>query len=313
MTMNQLRYFVTLAHTEHYGRAAEELFVSQPSLSRAIALLEEELDVELFSHVGRNIALTRAGRMFLIYAERALAQVELGCNAMRRFSNHTEVLSVGCITPFLGKNDLHAYLVENIHRADGVQLDVRVSQTEQLLEDLRKRKYDVVFCSYAPEATELVFLPVVELPFVVALREDDPLAAQAEIAPEQLAGCSMVLNTEPVYSALLQQLFDAYHLSPMVCGSSNEDAVLMRMVADGVGLLISTEHMQMHMAGTTLRPLKQELFHRYVYLAYQPGAVRSRAAERLIQYARGRVLHEEGLQPKAADRLTLGASIDFLP
>lgn len=52
MTINQLRYFCVLAHTEHYGRAADALYIAQPTLSRAISLLEEELDVELFPRRG---------------------------------------------------------------------------------------------------------------------------------------------------------------------------------------------------------------------------------------------------------------------
>ena len=50
MTINQMRYFRELAHTEHYGRAAEALYIAQPTLSRAIALLEEELDVGYYSN-----------------------------------------------------------------------------------------------------------------------------------------------------------------------------------------------------------------------------------------------------------------------
>ena len=72
MTLNQLVYFWQLAHTQHYGYAAEQLFVSQPSISRAIAQLEDELDVELFAREGRNVVLTRAGHVFLEYVEQSL-------------------------------------------------------------------------------------------------------------------------------------------------------------------------------------------------------------------------------------------------
>ena len=72
MTLNQLVYFRQLAHTQHYGYAAERLFVSQPSISRALAQLEDELDVELFAREGRNVVLTRAGHVFLEYVEQSL-------------------------------------------------------------------------------------------------------------------------------------------------------------------------------------------------------------------------------------------------
>lgn len=302
MTINQLRYFRELARTEHYGRAAEALYIAQPSLSRAIALLEEELDVELFSKQGRNITLTHAGRVFLEYVEQSLTVLELGVGAMQKFSNHTEVLSVGCITPFLGKNPFHSYLLDAFAE-NRSRLEINVSQTENLLNDLRKRRYDLVFCSYAASARDVAFIPVLELPFVVAMPADDPLAAQEAIGMEQLRDRAMVFNAEPIYSSLIQRIFDHSHITPIVRGSSNEDSVLLRMVADKVGLLISTDHIQMHTEGTVLRPLRQEDYHRYIYLAYLPEGIHSPAAEQVIAFARQNALEEKGLQPKAADRL----------
>ena len=65
MNLYHLRYFVELAHTRHYTRAAERLCITQPSLSHAIAQLERELGVPLFEKSGRNTELTRFGEQFL--------------------------------------------------------------------------------------------------------------------------------------------------------------------------------------------------------------------------------------------------------
>ena len=65
MNLYHLRYFVTLAHLEHYTKAAENLSITQPSLSHAISLLENELGVALFEKEGRNIVLTKYGKIFL--------------------------------------------------------------------------------------------------------------------------------------------------------------------------------------------------------------------------------------------------------
>ena len=74
----QLRYFCTLAKTEHMNRAAEELFISPPSLSIMIRRIESELGVPLFEKKGRNIALTEYGRLFLPKAQAALDILERG-------------------------------------------------------------------------------------------------------------------------------------------------------------------------------------------------------------------------------------------
>ena len=65
MNLYHLRYFVTLAHLEHYTKAADVLAIPQPSLSHAISSLEEELGVKLFEKNGRNVSLTKYGKSFL--------------------------------------------------------------------------------------------------------------------------------------------------------------------------------------------------------------------------------------------------------
>ena len=64
MNLNQLYYFSKLAEVEHYTKAAEALDISQPSLSHAIGSLEKELGTKLFEKQGRNVALTKYGRIF---------------------------------------------------------------------------------------------------------------------------------------------------------------------------------------------------------------------------------------------------------
>ena len=75
MNLNQLQYFKILAQEEHYTRAAQMLSITQPSLSHAIAQLEEELGTRLFEKKGRNIVLTRYGKLFLPYVEESLKAV----------------------------------------------------------------------------------------------------------------------------------------------------------------------------------------------------------------------------------------------
>ena len=78
MNLYHLRYFVQLAHTRHYTRAAEQLCITQPSLSHAISQLENELGLPLFEKTGRNTELTRFGEQFLECAERTLSTLDEG-------------------------------------------------------------------------------------------------------------------------------------------------------------------------------------------------------------------------------------------
>jgi len=63
MTLNQILYFQKVARLENYHQAAEELYISQPSLSRSMAVLESELGVALFEKKGRGVTLTKAGQL----------------------------------------------------------------------------------------------------------------------------------------------------------------------------------------------------------------------------------------------------------
>lgn len=299
MTLNQLVYFRQLAHTQHYGYAAERLFVSQPSISRAIAQLEDELDVELFAREGRNVVLTRAGHVFLEYVEQSLDTLNIGISRMQRFSRQAEVLSIGCITPFLERNPFYDELIRIAGMKNGSRLDMQISQTVQLLEWLKKHRYDLVFCSYDAAQRDVRFVPVMELPWVVAMRPDDPLAREETITPETLRNRELVVNAEPIYSALIRRIFDERHIVPRVKASANEDAVLLNMVSQGVGLLIGSDHRQTHTADTLLKPLKQDAVHRYIYIAYLKNGAYTSAVEQIIAFVEAHALQEEGTQPRS--------------
>ena len=82
MNLKQLYYFKMLAKTEHMTQAAEQLSITQPSLSHSMTELEKELGTFLFEKNGRNIRLTKYGHFFLSYVERSLNELEHGEKAL---------------------------------------------------------------------------------------------------------------------------------------------------------------------------------------------------------------------------------------
>ena len=84
MNLLHLRYFVELAGTQHYTRAAEKLCITQPSLSHAMAQLEAELGVPLFEKMGRGVVLTPFGQQFLSCARQTLLTLDEGVEELRR-------------------------------------------------------------------------------------------------------------------------------------------------------------------------------------------------------------------------------------
>ena len=95
MNLFYLRYFVTLAHVKHYTKAAEQLCITQPSLSHAIAQMEKELGVPLFEKNGRNTMLTPFGREFLSCAEHTLSTLDDGIASLQRSARGSGLIRLG--------------------------------------------------------------------------------------------------------------------------------------------------------------------------------------------------------------------------
>ena len=102
MTLNQILYFQKVARYENYHHAAEELYVSQPSLSRSMASLENELGVTLFEKVGRGVTLTKAGKLFLEYVDRIVEDCDVAMDKMQELSSDGGKIDIGYIFPLAG-------------------------------------------------------------------------------------------------------------------------------------------------------------------------------------------------------------------
>ena len=99
MTLNQLRYFQAVARLQNFRAAAEELYISQPSLSRSIDSLEDELGVVLFEKSGRGIALTGSGRLLLEYANRIIEECDIAIYKMKELSTSGGRIDIGYVFP----------------------------------------------------------------------------------------------------------------------------------------------------------------------------------------------------------------------
>lgn len=295
MNLHQLQYFEVLAKTQHYGKAADILHISQPSLSKAISLLEEELHVTLFEKDGRNIKITYAGEIYLEYVQHTLDALHAGNEAISNFSTVQETLSIGCIAPFLCDNPLSTYITNLIQPESNCKLSIKVSQSNTLISGIKQGKYDFIITSFSPYETSLQFIPIMERPYVVCMRKDDSLAQFDEISFTQLQERNIVLTTETFHSSAMQKMFSHYHFVPKINATSNEDFALIELVKANFGLLITSDHQHLHDKEIVVKPLKQNEFHRYIYLAYDKSKKPSHFANKIIQYAKNHALKEEGI------------------
>ncbi|MCD8014773.1 MAG: LysR family transcriptional regulator [Lachnospiraceae bacterium] len=271
MTLNQLRYFQTLAKTEHFRKAADMLYISQPSLSKAIAQLESELGAVLFEKSGRNVRLSEAGKAFLPYVNQALSKLDQGTEVLRNFSGKEERISIGCICPAL-----MTYLAPVIKTyQDTLQRELRcrteVGMSENLLKDLLAGEHDVVFCTYVDGVKKVRFTKVCEFPFYVVVQKNNAFARQSNIRPEELDHYPVLFTCSSAYSRMIREMLNYYHVHPISAGLSNDEVGLLGMVEAGLGVFITTDYPQVHSENTVLIPLTQNRFTRPVYMAVREG------------------------------------------
>ena len=148
MNLFYLRYFVTLAHVKHYTKAAQQLCITQPSLSHAIAQMEKELGVPLFEKNGRNTLLTPFGREFLACAEHTLSTLDDGIASLQRSARGSGLIRLGFVRP-LGIRFVPRLAAEFLqaYPENDIRLTFHTGITRQLLDDLQQQKVDLLFCS----------------------------------------------------------------------------------------------------------------------------------------------------------------------
>jgi LysR family hca operon transcriptional activator len=260
MELRHLRYFVAVAETGSLTvAAARKLHTSQPSLSRQIRDLEDEVGEPLLIRRARGIELTPAGRAFLDHARAALAQAEAASEAARRVAQPRKP----CFTMgFLTGHEL-TWMPEalRILRDELPNIDVMISSqySPLLAEGLSKGKIDAAFLRKERALPDLAFRLLVKEPLVVILPSDHRLAALKAISPRDLAGETFVTvsHTAPVLRAIIDKYLKRSRIN--VTPAHEADHVTMGisliMSTRGVGLLPAYTQNFLP-ASVTSRPLK---------------------------------------------------------
>ena len=178
MNLYHLRYFVTLAKLEHYTKAAEELCITQPSLSHAISLLEKELGVTLFQKEGRNIVLTKCGKIFLEKVKESLKILDDSVLELKSISNGEGYIDLGFLRT-LGTNFVprlsKSYIENNPDKKINFNFHTETT-TADLIKSLKEQKYDMIFCSKSEKEKNIEFIPVSAQKLVLIVPSNHELA-----------------------------------------------------------------------------------------------------------------------------------------
>ncbi len=193
MTLQELRYVVTLAEMKHFARAAEACYVSQPTLSTQIKKLEAELGVKLFERTNKRVLPTPVGAELIAQAQVVLQEAEkLREMAQQAHDPMSGPIQLGVI-PTLGPY-LLPHLVPQL-RAEypNLRLYLREDLTAMLVERLRTGMLDSILVALPIQSDGLEILELFREPFVVALPVGDPLTKKTEVVETDLVDAALLL------------------------------------------------------------------------------------------------------------------------
>ena len=182
MNLSQLNYFKKLAEVLHYTRAAQELFITQPTLSGAISSLEKELGAPLFERNGRSVLLTPYGEVFYEHVCLALRAIDDGVAAVSaRSSASFGTVNLG--TTFTTQDHYLPSLIRDFEEAFDKRVIVKVFQgfTNYLTEQLHRGTLDVAFCGKRDNEPDIAYFPVKHCELALYVRDDHPLASRETI------------------------------------------------------------------------------------------------------------------------------------
>jgi len=266
MELRHLRYFVAVAEELHFGRAAEQLHMTQQPLSQQIRQLEDELGVLLFDRTKRRVQLTEPGKAFLVEARQILLKAAQAVEIVRQVAQgQSGRLKVG-FSGFATYSVLPKALRIFRERFPRVELELEEMTTTAQVQALQEQQIHVgLMIPPIPDAT-LSLEPILREPLVVILPETHPLATQPELRLPMLANESFILvsrHLEPGYYDQCISLFQQAGFTPKVVQKASQKQTILGLVSAHLGVSLAPASIRnIHRTGVvyiTLNTLNAEV------------------------------------------------------
>lgn len=283
MNLNQLKCFRTLARAEHYTRAAEELNMTQSSLSRMIAGLEDELGVYLFEKQGRNVHLTKQGRLFYEHINQGLSQIDRGVQAVRESMDpEGGMIDFGFI--YALSTSMVPEWIRQFCQMTKNKITFRFYQgnSRHILPKIQDDICDLGICSWMGAFPRLEFVPLIRQEYVLVVAKDHPLAERERVTIQDAAEFEFILPLDE--TNYVEDLFEQRGLMPRVTSRVEEDHAAAALVSIGLGCAILPRNPMLDQHGVKQLSLYPERLYRDFYLVRQKGTRLNPAAQRFYQF-----------------------------
>jgi DNA-binding transcriptional LysR family regulator len=288
MELRHLRYFVAVAEELNFTRAAEKLHLAQPSLTRQIHNLEDELKVRLLDRTRKGVALTEEGRRFLVDARRLVTLSLESVKAVQRFSRgESGQMNLGYLFKF-NFDLLPATLVTFYQTCPEIAVNLFDMSAAEQLRTLEARKIDLGFVGLQPPAANknvasLAWECVAHHNVVVVLPAAHPLAKKSKIKMSDLKALFFVAMSEeshPGSHHWLSGLCQQAGFTPRILQDVDLESGIMTFVAEGFGVTLAREQIKnLPHPGVVFRPLETAIKADY-WIAWH----RENRSKALMQY-----------------------------
>ena len=313
MVMNwnfdELKSFGVLARELHFHRAAEQLLLSQPALSKQIRRLEEKVGGRLFERTRRKVTLTETGRVLLPLAEGILRQ----SNAAFAIAKEASTGTAGILHVGYGLAVVHDFLPRAMVRFRGmyphVQLQLRDMSTPAQLAALLEEKMDIGFVRLPVSSPELDCLPVIEERLVLAVPESFP--GKRKLA--DVKDTPFVLLSRAASATFYDHALTLCHqagFSPNIVQEASDTFTILNFVRAGLGVsLVQSAASRMKVPGIRYHDLRVPEAVWKIGLAWKRDGERYDLSQKFVKAVRTRakaciVSKTKGLRGSSSARRT---------
>lgn len=242
MELRLLRYFLTVAREQSFTRAAEQLHVTQPTLSRQMAAFEEELGISLFRRNGKKITLTDDG---ILLKRRALEILDLEERTMAELKRRDDVVEgsiiIGC-GEFAAMETLAEICRIYKKKYPRVQIALHTATADAVAEMMNKGLVDIALFLEPVDTEGLDYIRIMNSDhWCVGMRPDDPLAEKEYIKKEDLIGKPLILPERMNIQSEIANWFGKDLSKLQIAFTSNLGTNAAVMAANGLGYPISIE------------------------------------------------------------------------
>ena len=285
MTLNQIYYFQTVARYENYRKAAEELYISQPSLSRSIASLESELGVLLFEKNGRGVNLTKGGKLFLEYADRIIDECEIAKNKMKEMASDGGKIDIGYVFPLASH-----YIPHNVRdflnkkENKNVTFNFFQNHTSAIAKKVRSGELDVGFGGYI-DKEEFEFFPVLSEEMVLITPKGHELESYKKVSIQELRNYPVIgYDRESWLGNYTKQLYRRLAFQPNIVVECPDEHSIVALVSEDFGIALVPAIEEINENRVNIHRFDDiELMH-HTFMFWMRDRYQLPAVERFIKY-----------------------------